>query len=190
LLASTALELGMRTQGLELVPTLQARDPRIMHIALALQEEAQAGSPGGRIFTDSLATALAARLVQNYACASARTLRDNMPLQPWRLRRVSEYVDAHLDQDLSLAQLAAVAGFSVSHFKPLFKRATGMAVHQYVIERRVARARQLLLTGDQSLSEIALQAGFSHQSHMARWLRRLLGTTPAALARVSHRDRE
>jgi AraC family transcriptional regulator len=155
-----------------------------MHIALALQEETQAGAPGGRIFTDSLVTALAVRLLQNYARAPQRAELDPAPLQPWRLRRVSEYVDAHLDQDLSLAQLAAVAGFSVSHFKPLFKRATGMAVHQYVIERRVARARELLLTGHQSLSEVALQAGFSHQSHMARWLRRLLDTTPAAL--VAH----
>jgi len=94
---------------------------------------------------------------------------------------VIEYIDAHLDQDLTLVELAAVAEFSPSHFKTLFKQATGMPVHRFVLERRVERARLRLLEGRKTNTEIALEAGFAHPSHMARSLRRLLGLTPAQL---------
>jgi AraC family transcriptional regulator len=76
-----------------------------------------------------------------------------------------------------------VAGLSVSHFAALFRRSTGSSVHNYVMQRRVERARQLLVRGGMSVCEVALETGFSHQSHMARWMRRLLGIAPAALQR-------
>jgi AraC family transcriptional regulator len=109
-----------------------------------------------------------------------------MPSPPawWkRRRRVTDYVEAHLDDDLSLRQLAEVAGFGLSHFKALFRRSAGLPLHQYVIRRRVERARQLLARGDRPISLVALEAGFTHQSHMARHLRRLLGVAPSELAR-------
>ena len=80
-----------------------------------------------------------------------------------------------------------MAGVSVSHLKTLFRRSTGLPVHQYVLRRRVERARLLLERGELPLSQIALEAGFAHQSHMARCMRRLLGTTPAALRRSQQR---
>jgi len=100
-----------------------------------------------------------------------------------QLRRVSDHIEAHLDQRLSLAQLARVAGVSASHFKTLFKRSTGLPAHAYVIQRRVERARVLLARGDLPASQIALEVGFSHQSHMARHMRRILGVTPASFRR-------
>ena len=92
-----------------------------------------------------------------------------------------EYVDAHLDQDLTLAELAAVAEFSPSHFKALFKQAVGVPVHRFVLERRIERARLRLLDGRHSITEIALETGFAHASHMARWMRRLLGSSPSQI---------
>jgi AraC family transcriptional regulator len=97
------------------------------------------------------------------------------------LRRVIEYVDAHLDQDLTLAELAAVAEFSPSHFKALFKEAAGVPVHRFVLERRIERARLRLLDGRPSITAIALETGFAHPSHMARWMRRLLGLSPSQI---------
>jgi AraC family transcriptional regulator len=85
---------------------------------------------------------------------------------------VVDYIESLLDQDLSLAELATVGGFSVSHFKPLFKNATGLSAHRFVMERRVERARQLLSQGSLSMTEVALAAGFAHSSHMARCVRR------------------
>ena len=102
-----------------------------------------------------------------------------------RLSQVLEYIEAHLDRDLALEHLAAVARFSPSHFKVLFKRSTRMPVHRYVVERRVERARVLLLQGRRTLSEVALEAGFTHSSHMARCMRQVLGASPQEILRLS-----
>jgi AraC family transcriptional regulator len=72
---------------------------------------------------------------------------------------------------------------SASHFKTLFKRSTGLPVHEYVIQRRVERAKALLLRGELPASQVALEAGFAHQSHMARSMRRVLGVTPSSISR-------
>jgi len=101
------------------------------------------------------------------------------------LNRATAHINEHLEGDLSLAHLANVAGLSVSHFKMMFRRSVGMPVHQFVIRRRVQEAARLLSGGQGSISGVALQAGFANQSHMARCMRRVLGTTPAALLRAA-----
>lgn len=182
LLPATADAMGMGSPDADLAPSIHVRDPQIERIGWMMQAEDHDAYPGGRLFADSLASALAARLL---ALQSRKRASDGKParaLPAWRLRRVLEYIEAHLDEDLSLAELAAVAGFSLSHFKPLFKQAVGMPVHRFVLERRVERARTLLLQGKKSMSEIALEAGFSHPSHMARCMRRLLGLSPSQVA--------
>jgi AraC family transcriptional regulator len=112
-----------------------------------------------------------------------RVLERRGRLSKPQLRRVTAYIEDHLEEDLSLATLAGVAGVSASHLKTLFRRSTGLPVHEYVIKRRVERAKVLLMRGELPVSQVALQAGFAHQSHMARWMRRLLGVTPASVAR-------
>ena len=99
-------------------------------------------------------------------------------------RRLTEFIEMHIDQSLSLSDLAAVAGLSVSHLKPLFRATFGMPVHQYILARRVERARLLILSADLPLAEIALATGFAHQSHMTHWMRRILGLTPGMLNRL------
>jgi AraC family transcriptional regulator len=116
------------------------------------------------------------------AYAPARALPSDATLSRRRLARVLEYLRENLDRDLSLAELAKVAGVSPSHFKTLFRKSVRMPVHQYVIRCRVERAAELLRRGN-PLADVALQAGFSNQSHMARWTRRLMGVTPNELRR-------
>jgi AraC family transcriptional regulator len=148
-----------------------------------MQAEDRDGHPSGRLFTDSLASALAARLLRLQWRQGDAPAGRGHGLPEGRLRRVIEYIEAHLDEELALAELAAVAGYSLSHFKSLFKQAVGRPVHRFVLERRVERARTLLLAGGQSMTEIALEAGFAHPSHMARSLRRILGLSPSQIAR-------
>jgi AraC family transcriptional regulator len=183
LLRETAdtLGLGART---DLAPSIHVRDPQIERIGWMMQAEDRDGYPGGRLFADGLAAALAARLF----ALQTRTAppRPDRALPSWRLRHVIEYIEANLDQDLTLAELARVAGFSVSHFKPLFRAAVGMPAHRFVLERRVERARARLLEGGR-ITEIALETGFSHPSHMARCMRRVLGVAPSQLARSARR---
>ncbi|TIU66310.1 MAG: helix-turn-helix transcriptional regulator, partial [Mesorhizobium sp.] len=99
------------------------------------------------------------------------------------LRHVLEHIDAHLHEPLTIDRLSRVANASSSHLRTWFKAATGMTVHRYVLRRRVERARSLLLGGGLSTSEVAHQAGFAHQSHMAYWMRREIGQTPRGLRR-------
>ena len=177
-LRATADDMGLGARTFDLAPAIHVRDPQIERIGWMMQAEDHAAHPGGRLFADSLASALAVRLV---ALQSPSTPAPARALPAWRLRHVIEYVDAHLDQDLTLAELAAVAGFSPSHFKALFRQATGTPVHRFVLERRVERARLRLLEGRHSITEIALDCGFAHPSHMARWMRRLLGLSPSQI---------
>jgi AraC family transcriptional regulator len=96
-----------------------------------------------------------------------------------RLRAVIEYIDEHLGSELSLDDLAAVARLSPYHFARLFKNSTGLPPHQYVIARRVERAKELLRDRVRlPLAEIALEMGFSSQSHFTRHFKRLVGVTP------------
>ncbi|GAH46821.1 MAG: helix-turn-helix transcriptional regulator [Rudaea sp.] len=185
LIGDTAEAMGVALADADLAPSAHVRDPQIERIAWMMQAEGRDNYPGGRLFADGLACALAARLLARQARRGAQAPDDDGPaLPPWRLQRVLDYVDAHLDEDLSLAELAAVAGFSVSHFKPLFRRAVGMPAHRFVLERRVDRARSLLLDSRKSMTEIALESGFAHASHMARCMRRVLGCSPAQIVQA------
>lgn len=179
LLRRTAEDIGLDPERAGLEPRHQFRDPRIEHIAWALDAERRDGYPGGLLYTESLGLGLAVHLLGHYSAP----LRLPRGLSKPQLRRVTEYIEGHLAQDLSLARLADVAGISESHLKTLFKRTTGIPVHEYVVRRRVERAKVLLLRGELPASQVALEAGFAHQSHMARWMRRVLGVTPTSVAR-------
>jgi AraC family transcriptional regulator len=165
----------------DLASLIHLRDPQIERIGWMMQAEDHNAYPGGRLFSDSLGTALAARLLALQSGAIEQAPRRGHALPQWRLRQVLEYIEANLEQDLTLAELAGVAGFSLSHFKALFREAAGVPVHRFVLERRVERARVLLLEGKMSATDIALEAGFTHSSHMARCMRRVLGLSPAQL---------
>lgn len=180
LLRRAAEDLGLDPDRTSLEPQHQLRDPQIEHIAWALDAERKHAHPAGALYADSLGLALALHLLRTFG-KRATTPRRGLSAQ--QLKRVSDYIEEHIDRDLSLATLAAVAGVSASHLKNAFRRSTGRAVHEHVVQRRVERAKTLLMQGTLPASEVALEAGFSHQSHMARCMRRVLGITPGALVR-------
>jgi AraC family transcriptional regulator len=97
-----------------------------------------------------------------------------------KLRQVTDYIEQHLEDDLGLVELATLVQMSPSYFSSLFKKATGLAPHQYVIQQRIERAKQLILQGELSIAEIAYRLGFTHQSHLSRHFKRLVGVTPKA----------
>jgi AraC-like DNA-binding protein len=99
-------------------------------------------------------------------------------LSPGAVRRVREYVEAHMSENIDLAALAAVAGLSVYHFAREFKRSTGVTPHDYLVGKRIERAQDMLARTAYSLTEIAIAAGFSDQSHLARHFRQIVGSTP------------
>ena len=181
LLQRAADDMGLDPARIGLEPRFQFHDPQIEHVAWALAAEHRSGAPNGDLYTECLGLALAVHLLGRYKCSTAL----KRGLSRIQLRRVTAHIENNIEQDLSLATLAQIAHLSASHFKTLFKRSTGFAVHEYVIRRRVDRAKQLLSRSDLAASQVAAEAGFSHQSHMARAMRRVLGVTPRMIARSS-----
>jgi AraC family transcriptional regulator len=96
---------------------------------------------------------------------------------------LADYIEDNLDTSLSLAELAGLAGLSLSHLKTQFRNSFGMPPHRYVLHRRVARVEVLIRSSGLPLSQIALEAGFAHQSHMANSMKRLLGISPGTITR-------
>jgi AraC-like DNA-binding protein len=108
-------------------------------------------------------------------------------LAPWQIARVKAHVEAHLESTLRMRDLAAIARLSTGHFCRAFTRSFGSAPFTYVAGRRLARAKELMLTTDDPLSQIALACGLCDPSHLTRLFRRHVGTSPNAWRR-SHRD--
>jgi AraC family transcriptional regulator len=159
------------------------RDAQLLHLGLALQAELAAGCPGGRLYGEALATAVAVHLLQHYAVRppQLRAYRGGLPQA--RLRRVLEYMQAHLDQELSLAGLAAVAQMSPYYFSRLFKQSTGLSPRQYLLWQWMERAKHLLSDPQRKIAEVSDALGFPHQSHFTATFHTVVGITPGAYRR-------
>ncbi|NKK57674.1 helix-turn-helix domain-containing protein [Rhizobium leguminosarum bv. viciae] len=181
LFRQAAIDLG-RDPADAIIPRFQLRDPRLEAIAWALKAEIEADVPSDNLYADTLATALAFRLVEAIR-GTSRPADAGRALLSRQRRLLADYIEDHLDTPLSLAELAALAGLSLSHLKTQFRNSFGVPPHQYVLHRRVVRAEALIRNSGMPLSQIALEAGFAHQSHMANSMKRLLGVSPGTIAR-------
>jgi AraC family transcriptional regulator len=152
--------------------------PHLRAAIVAVGAELTASGAGGRLAAESLANVLAVQLIRHVRAPRRPERGRDGVLPQWRLRAVAEYIEEHLDASPTLDQIAAVARLSPYHFARQFKTATGLPPHQFVILRRVERAKQLLQGGDLSLAEIAVHAGFSAQSVFCHHFKRLVGVTP------------
>jgi len=164
----------------ELVPQLQIRDPLIQHMGLALKAELEAGGSDSRLYAESMATALSAHLLRRY-CSHPEKIKDYTGgLSKYKLRQAVSYINEHLDQNLTLAEIAAAVRMSPNYFASLFKQSTGLTPHQYVMKCRIEKAKQLLHHQQLTLVEICQEVGFTSQSHFTRVFRKHAKTTPKA----------
>jgi AraC family transcriptional regulator len=162
------------------------QDPLVAEIGFAIASELRRPTGEGKLLAETLAATLAARLVQRYTRIPAD--RDfvrlsNQGLDRRRLARVTEYIAANLEGDLTIAQLAKVASLSRFHFARAFKAAVGQSPHQYISVHRLERAKELLVRGDESLLEIAIALNFSSQANFTRAFHRGTGITPGQYRR-------
>ena len=137
-------------------------------------EHLRFGEPD-RLYTEGLAIAMTARalMLGNERGKVVPTRGTDA-----RIARAIDYAEAHLDADLSVAELASVAAMSPSWFRECFHAATGRPVHAYVRERRLERARLMLAERRLSIARIAHACGFADQSHLTRAFKRCFGVTP------------
>ncbi|RJF95567.1 helix-turn-helix domain-containing protein [Noviherbaspirillum saxi] len=162
----------------ELIRSSYVQDAQIRQIGLAILAECRSGFPSGRLYGESLAIALAARLITCYSSHPLKMPSGKEGLPAWRLRRVIEFIEKNIDEELGLKDLAAVAGFSEYHFSRMFKLSTGLTPHRFVMDRRVARAKKLLAHSQMSIKEISACLGFGDQAHLTTVFKSFTGTTP------------
>jgi len=100
-------------------------------------------------------------------------------LARWQIKRVENHVGSHLDRSIHTEDLAQICRLSVSHFSKAFKQSLGVSPYAYVLSRRIARAKELLLSGNEPLAQIASECGMYDQAHFSRLFRQLTGETPS-----------
>lgn len=176
LLSQNAIEL-LETDHVELIPYFPIQDQLIHQIGLVLQAEMRSQS-GGRLYAETMANALAVHLLRHCSTQRHRTVSSNGGLPQHKLKLVTDYINDYLERELGLSELSAIAQLSQYHFCRAFKQATGLSPHQYLIQQRVERAKQLLTQGEMMIAEVAIACGFTHQSHLNRHFKRLTGITP------------
>ena len=175
----------VRGGAVSLEPRANIDDPLISRIAQTIVSDIEGGFLD-HILADALNTALAVRITRLFVDPSAVNLTPSNGLSRERVKRVCDYIEAHLDDRLTLNEIARVACLSTYHFSRSFKQAVGVGLRRYIMQRRVERAKTLLRRTDQPLSWVAQEAGFTDQSHFTGEFRRQIGVTPgrfrAALA--------
>jgi AraC family transcriptional regulator len=165
-------------------PELQAhevvQDQTLRHLMEVLLREKREGFLSGSLFLDGVSTALASYLLRRYSVASPTEGNVAGGMAPSTLRRCVEFMEAHLDGNLRLSELAREAGVSTSHFLRSFRQSTGKTPYQFLLHRRVERARLLMRDLRAPLTQVALASGFADQHHLARVFRRITGVTPSS----------
>src|SRR6266850_6248863 len=176
-----AFERGIHRLGnLRLVTCVP--DPIVRQLALLmLQRAADFGPEKDSLFNDGIALAFFAHIARKYAGIAEAPVLDGV-FAPWQLRRLKECVTANLDGPVSIAEMAGLVSLSRTHFVRTFRRSFWMSPHQWLLSRRIARAKELL-KGTLPLAAVAAMCGFVDQSHFTKVFTRLASTTPGAWRR-------
>ncbi|MBS1811016.1 MAG: helix-turn-helix transcriptional regulator [Acidobacteria bacterium] len=162
----------------ELKEVYDENDPLIWQIGLALLAESEAQEPAGRLYAESLTNTLAFHLFRHYNVGKAQLASSVGGLTGRKLRLATEFIHAHLAEDVTLAEIAETVDLSPYHFARAFKRTTGLTPQQYLMERRIERAKDLLAKADLPIVEVSAQVGFKNQSHFTTFFRRYTSVTP------------
>lgn len=153
-------------------------DARVGALVAAVDAERVAGFPSGQLFLDSVEQAIAVALVDRHAKQRPARPVYREGLTPSRLRRVTEFVQANIDGDLTLGEMAESVEMSVAYFAHMFRKSTGQSPHQFVLHSRVERAKALLRSRKFRVLDVAVACGFKTQQHFARVFRRICGVSP------------
>jgi len=162
----------------ELHASRKFADPRLSAMVAAAHAEMVAGFPSGRLFLDSLEQAMAVTLVNGHAVRHRPLQFSRGGLNSARLRRIKELVDAKMEGDLSLEEMAQSVGLSTAHFARMFRKSTGGTPHQFVLRQRLERAKGMLRAPDARVLDVALACGFKTQQHFAQVFRGVWGVSP------------
>ena len=157
------------------------QDPLMFQLGAVLLDELETETSSGRLLVETAALTLAARLLHRHGTTAlpyAARARPPLGLDMTRLRRVIDFMEAHVDGDIGVDDLASVACLSPFHFSRAFKEATGLTPHRFLSQRRLQRARRLLDSAELSITDVALMTNFSSQASFTRAFSRIIGLSP------------
>jgi AraC family transcriptional regulator len=181
-----AFDQGMRpTKGLVL-SAWGSQDKVLFGLANALLDHVERADERSALFIDHIALAFHAHLLETYGNVAAPVRSSPGKLSPWQLRRALDFMVVHLNDDPTIAELAQQCGLSSGYFSRAFRQTTGVTPHRWLIQKRVERARALLLQSALGLADIAVICGFVDQSHFTRVFARFEGDSPGRW-RLTHR---
>lgn len=163
----------------ELMVRAPGNDRGLLALARALADECAGGYANGPLFWNDVASAFIEGLLERHTSKFKGPLRGRMDEQV--LRRLKDYIIAHMDERIDAGALAAIAGRSQFHFTRVFARSVGMTPHRYVVHLRLQRALELIREDRHGLARVAAATGFADQSHLSRWVRRVHGVSPTDL---------
>jgi AraC family transcriptional regulator len=165
-------------------PRLFFFDQAVWGTALKLKAEIGNSDPSSRQYVEALSLVLMLELTRLERTTSAKPLRGGLPM--WQQKRVVEYIEEHLAEEISLATLAQLVDLSLYHFARAFRQSFGVPPHRYHMARRMDRARSLLQRPGLSVTQIGIEIGFRETSSFTRAFRKFAGATPTEYRR--HRD--
>ena len=163
-------------------PQQVMRDPILYHLGACLSAILE--HPENSLLVDQIALSLQSHLYQTYSATPAWSPKARGGLAPWQESRAKEVMDVNLDKEITIARLAYDCGLSASQFARAFRQSTGFPPHRWLLQRRIKRAQDLLLTSNKTLAEIARACGFSDQSHLTRAFGQTVGTSPGLWRRI------
>jgi AraC family transcriptional regulator len=181
-----AFDQGLRAVGGLRSVEFGGRDMVLYGLAQAIVATMERPGEGNALFADYAALAFHSHIIHAYGGTSALQ-RSPGGLAPWQMKRTIDFIDAHLNSDISIGQLAKECGLSARYFARAFKQSTGVPPHQWLIKRRVDRAKELLQIPDWDLTDIASTCGFVDQSHFTRVFSRIEGNSPGRWRRERRR---
>ena len=172
-------QCGLPADRVEFATQRSASDATIARYAETFRSELQADSSNGLLYAETLAVGLTLHLLSNYAIAKPKLPVPCGKLNSFQLLGVVDFIQAHLDQNVSLLTLSELARVTPFHFARLFRATVGIPPHQFVLRQRIQKSLTLIKAGKLPLAQIAVESGFHDQPHFIRVFRRLIGTTPA-----------
>jgi AraC family transcriptional regulator len=159
---------------------MSGSDPELLALARLLTSESASGYKNGPLYWSEAATRFLGRLVSGHTSLADNPARGKLGYRA--LQKIRDHILANLAEPIEVGDLAALAGRSEFHFSRVFARSVGMTPHRYVVHLRLQAARAHIRAGRMSLAEIAADTGFSDQSHLSRWIRRVHGVAPSELS--------
>ena len=170
---------GLPAERVEFAPQRAVFDATLARYIEAFRCELATDSPNGLLYVDSLAIGFTLNLLSKYAVAKPKIPLPRGKLNSFQLRSVVDFIQSHLDENLSLVALAEQANVSPFHFARQFCATVGLTPHQFVLRQRVQKSLNLMKIGKLPLAQIAIESGFHDQPHFTHTFRKVLGTTPA-----------